>query len=193
MKTPHILAAVAIVIVIASASLSTAQAQGQANNTTGQTTKSGDDQVSAEELKRKFFQVSTSDGGAYMVALGHITSIAKHEYIVDGSVRVNEVSITATGSTITRFYYMEPVSDGGQSNAAQVILDRVKSTSKEIGKRTGTSGALNAVSKSYPHGTHTHNIEFRLKNKANVSQLYSALHNAWWNGQGTKVTVSTKQ
>ena len=179
---------IAGISLFASASLASAQAQ-----TANRNANRGEDVVTAEDLKRKFFQVSTSDGGAYKVALGHITSIAKHEYIVDGSVRVNEVSITATGSTITRFYYLEPASDGGESNAAQVALDRLKSTSKELAKRSGTTGALNAVSKSYPHGTHTHNIEFRLKNKANVSQLYSALQSAWWNGQGKKVTVQAEK
>ena len=195
MKTPQIL--IAGITFIASASLAAAQGTGQTpqtNPTNPATSKSGEDEVQTEiDKQRKFFQVSLSDGGAYMVALSRITSIAKHEYIVDGSVRVNEVSISAEGSTLTRFYYMEPVSDGGQSNAAQVILNRVKSTTKEVGKRTGTSDALNRVSKSYPHGTHTHNVEYRLRNKSNVSQLYNAIHHSWYNGIGKKISVRVKK
>ena len=188
MKKPTAL--IAAITLAASAGI--ASAQGQANN--NQQTKSGDDEVTeVEDRTRKFFQVKLSDGGHYMVALGRITSIAKHEYIVDGSVRVNEVSITAEGSTITRFYHLEEASKKSPSNAGQVVLDRLRSTTKEVAQRTGTENVLNAVSKSYPHGTHTHNVEYRLKNKANVSQLYSALHDAWYHNKGKRVTVSVKK
>jgi hypothetical protein len=194
MKTPHVL--IAAITLFASASVASAQGtpQPQTQGNTGATSKSGEDEVSDELDKlHKFFQVRLSDGGAYMVALGRITSIAKHEYIVDGSVRVNEVSITAEGSTITRFYHLEEVSKNSPSNAGQVIIDRVRSTTKEVAKRTGTEDLLNTVSKSYPDGTHTHNIEYRLKNKANVAQLYNSLHDAWYNGKGKIVTVSVKK
>ena len=201
MKTPHIF--IAGITLIASASIASAQGTGQPTNPNqnqgtdpNQPTQSqsGEDEVQSEEDKRKkFFQVNLSDGGAYMVALSRITSIAKHEYIVDGAVRVNEVSITAEGSTITRFYHMEEAKKKSPSNAAQVILDRARSTTKEVAKRTGTTDLLNAVSKSYPHGTHTHNVEYRLKNKANVGQLYAAFYDAWYNNKGKCVTVSVKK
>jgi hypothetical protein len=177
-----------IAAVIISASINLAKAQGQAQQPT-----SGAEEVNSSDDPRKFFQVSLSDGGKYMVALGRITSIAKHEYLVDGAVRVHEVSITAEGSTITRFYFLEPVTENSPSSAGQVIIDRVRGTTKEVSKRTGTEDALNAVSKSYPHGTHTHNIEYRLKNKANVSQLYSSLQSAWYNGKGKKVSIQVSK
>ncbi len=128
-----------------------------------------------------------------MVALSRITSIAKHEYIVDGAVRVNEVSITAEGSTITRFYFLEELANKSPSSAGQAVIDRVRGTTKEIAKRTGTEDLLNAVSKSYPDGTHTHNVEYRLRHKANVGQLYSSLHDAWYNGAGKRVNVRVKE
>ena len=200
MKTPHTL--VVGITLFASASLAFAQGQGQQNNNStnntnnqnNQNARSGDGVVNEQlDPKRKFLQVRTSDGGAYMVALSRITSIAKHEYIVDGTVRVNEVSITAEGATITRFYHLEEVKKKSPSNAGQVILDRARSTTKELAKRTGTEDLLNAVSKSYPHGTHTHNVEYRLRNKANVGQLYNAVHDAWYHGKGKIVSVTVKK
>ena len=183
---------------IASAHLASAQAQGQQPAETspaGQaTSQKGEDEVQEEiDKSRKFFQVSLSDGGSYMVALSRITSIAKHEYIVDGAVRVNEVSITAEGATITRFYYLEEVDRKSPSSAGQVVIDRVRGATKEIAKRTGTEDLLNTVSKSYPDGTHTHNVEYRLRNKANVNQLYNSLHDAWYNGVGKRVTLKVKK
>ncbi|MFT4548574.1 MAG: hypothetical protein ACI8XO_002016 [Verrucomicrobiales bacterium] len=196
MKKPQLL--LTAVTLIASASLASAQAQGQGqqnnqNNQNNNQSQSGEDEVQTTDDTRKFFQVKLSDGGAYMVALGRITSIAKHEYIVDANVRVNEVSITAEGSTITRFYFLEPASDSSPSGAGQVLINRAKDTVKKVAQRTGTTDALNAVSKSYPHGTHTHNIEYRLRNKANVNQLYSALQSAWYNGKGKIVSVQVKK
>jgi len=198
MKTrPSLLTGIAL---IASASLASAQGQGQGtapqqgqqqNQTTSE---KGDDEVQEEiDKTRKFFQVNLSDGGSYMVALSRITSIAKHEYIVDGAVRVNEVSITAEGATITRFYFLEELANNPTSSAGRAVIDRVRGTTKEIAKRTGTEDLLNAVSKSYPDGTHTHNIEYRLRNKANVAQLYSSLHDAWYNGVGKRVNVRVKE
>ena len=156
--------------------------------------QSGEDQVtSTDDNTRKFFQVKLSDGGAYMVALSRITSIAKHEYIVDGAVKVTEVSVTAEGATITRFYYLEEVSTDSPSSAGQVALDRLRATTKAAAKRTGTDKLLSTVTKSYPYGTHTHNVEYRLRNKANVDQLYQALYNAWYYNKGKRVSIQTKE
>ncbi|MGI9244378.1 MAG: hypothetical protein ACR2RV_26500, partial [Verrucomicrobiales bacterium] len=185
------------IALIACASPAFAQGQGQTQpqqNNNQATSNKGEDEIQEElDKTRKFFQVSLSDGGSYMVALSRITSIAKHEYVVDGAVRVNEVSITAEGATITRFYYLEELSNSSPSSAGKVIIDRVRGTTKEVAKRTGTEDLLNAVSKSYPDGTHTHNIEYRLRNKANVAQLYNSLHDAWYNGRGKRVSVRVKE
>ena len=67
-----------------------------------------------------------------MVSLSSISSIAKHTYIVDGAARVYEVTVADKSSAIARFYFIEPVTDQSPLNVGQVVIDRIKSASKEV-------------------------------------------------------------
>jgi len=183
--------AIASLTLLASASI--ASAQGQANQGTNQNQQQPTTQITSDPIPKKFWQVSLSDGGAYMVALSRISSISRHEYLVDGVVRVHELTVAAEGSAVVRFYHMAPVTDKSPSAAGQAIIDRLNSGAREVAKRTNTTDQLDKVSKSYPHGTHTHNVEFRVKSIANVDQLYASIRKAWYDGQGTRVSVRAKK
>ena len=47
-------------------------------------------------------------GGTFVVALSQITSVSSHEYVVDNTARVTEVTVGMGGSLIGRFYFLEP-------------------------------------------------------------------------------------
>ena len=55
----------------------------------------------------------TLPGGAYMVRISSIVSVSQHQYLVDGAIRVYEVTIATDSSTQARFYYIEPTTGTG--------------------------------------------------------------------------------
>ena len=146
---------------------------------------------SSEQIPSRFWK-ATLPGGEYMVALNSISSIAKHTYIVDGAARVFEVSVADRSSAIARFYFIEPVTDSSPINAGQVVLDRLKSVTKEASERLGAGDVWDQVIKNYPSSTHAKTVEFRLSVKSNIDSIYSSIARAWERGRGENFKVVTK-
>ena len=146
---------------------------------------------SSEQIPSRFWK-ATLPGGEYMVALNSISSIAKHTYIVDGAARVFEVTVADKSSAIARFYFIEPVTDSSPINAGQVVLDRLKSVTKEASERLGAGDIWDQVIKNYPSSTHAKTVEFRLSVKSNIDSIYSSIARAWERGRGENFKVVTK-
>lgn len=146
---------------------------------------------SSEQIPSRFWK-ATLPGGEYMVALNSISSIAKHTYIVDGAARVFEVTVADKSSAIARFYFIEPVTDSSPINAGQVVLDRLKSVTKEASERLGAGDVWDQVIKNYPSSTHAKTVEFRLSVKSNIDSIYSSIARAWERGRGENFKVVTK-
>ena len=145
----------------------------------------------SEQIPSRFWK-ATLPGGEYMVALNSISSIAKHTYIVDGAARVFEVTVADKSSAIARFYFIEPVTDSSPINAGQVVLDRLKSVTKEASERLGAGDVWDQVIKNYPSSTHAKTVEFRLSVKSNIDSIYSSIARAWERGRGENFKVVTK-
>lgn len=146
---------------------------------------------SSEQIPSRFWK-ATLPGGEYMVALNSISSIAKHTYIVDGAARVFEVTVADKSSAIARFYFIEPVTDSSPINSGQVVLDRLKSVTKEASERLGAGDVWDQVIKNYPSSTHAKTVEFRLSVKSNIDSIYSSIARAWERGRGENFKVVTK-
>ena len=146
---------------------------------------------SSEQIPSRFWK-ATLPGGEYMVALNSISSIAKHTYIVDGAARVFEVTVADRSSAIARFYFIEPVTDSSPINAGQVVLDRLKSVTKEASERLEAGDVWDQVIKNYPSSTHAKTVEFRLSVKSNIDSIYSSIARAWERGRGENFKVVTK-
>ncbi len=148
--------------------------------------------VAADPIPTKFWKASLP-GGEYMVALGRISSIAKHTYVVDGAARVHEVTVADVSSAIARFYYLEPVTDKSPLAAGQVVLDRLRTAAEEATARAGQQDAWSQVVKNYPATTHAKTLEFRLQYKDNLDSLYSSVSRAWERGNGERFSVKNEE
>tara|TARA_Y100000766_G_scaffold74741_1_gene63225 strand:+ start:49 stop:576 length:528 start_codon:yes stop_codon:yes gene_type:complete len=146
---------------------------------------------SSEQIPSRFWKASLP-GGEYMVALNSISSIAKHTYIVDGAARVYEVTVADKSSAIARFYFIEPVTESSPINAGQVVLDRLKSVSKEATERVGAGDVWDQVIKNYPNSTHAKTMEYRLTVKSNIDLIYSSVARAWERGRGENFKIVSK-
>ncbi len=118
-------------------------------------------------------------GGNFIVPLSSITSISQSQYVVDGSMRVTEVSVGTIGSVQGRFYYVEPLTPQSPLGVGQSTLEDLKSRIEEVADRTGGEEVWSKVIKNYPTTTHAHTVEFRLASAEQLAKLYQSLENSF--------------
>jgi hypothetical protein len=183
MKCPLFL--VPVLVLLSSLAVS-AQQTGEDPQAQQQEESSNDNVQDAEDLRR-FWQASVS-GGHYMVALDRISNISMQEYLLDGSLVVNEVTIDAGGRALARFYHIAPVTDAiGRDEVARAtrrgreMIDRAADTA-------GTD-VHNMAQKTYPTTTHAGMLEYRILDREDLDALYSSLRKAWESGKGRKFTI----
>ncbi|MFZ4598572.1 MAG: hypothetical protein ACOYNN_08000 [Terrimicrobiaceae bacterium] len=122
-------------------------------------------------------------GGTFIAALSSITTVSTHEYVVDGSARVTEVSVGMIGSVQARFYFLEPNTPGTPDGIGQSTINFVQDKLTEAADRTGTD-VWKKVVKKYPEATHAHTVEYRLDSKQTLAKLFKSLETAWMRGRG---------
>ena len=159
------------------------------------------DRVKDEETKNGWWDC-TLPGGNYTIALGKITSVSIHEYVVKsptqtpGAVplpaRVWEVNIATDAAVVPRFYYVEAAVDGGQASIVKTGLDRLNDVANKAAERTGSVKFWQMVQKDYPLSTHAHTIEFRLESREDLGRLFGSVKRAWQTGRGAKFTINNE-
>jgi hypothetical protein len=155
-----------------------------AAQTTGGNQSKADD--NGDELTPGDLWDARLKGGNYLIHIGGIIGISKHEYIADAAARVVEVNITVSSGTEVRFYFLEPVrvEGGGMVGAAQGVLDRARSMAETTAGRVSPTLTEPKVVKSYPGTTHAHTVEFVLKDEARLDSLYTSLTRCVHTGRG---------
>ncbi len=147
--------------------------------------------VSEDENNRRFWQADLP-GGAYVIALDRISSVGKHEYLVDGGFVVTEVTIDTVGSVVARFYYGEPFRPEVPGATGQVVNERVHDIIDTVKERTGANQTDRLVVKNYPTSTHAHTVEFRITQKQNLDALFQSVNRAWMTGRGVRFTIKNE-
>lgn len=120
-------------------------------------------------------------GGTFVVSLNAITSISQHEYMVDGTARVVEVSIDTTGSVQARFYYIEPTAASSQSpaNIGQSGVQMIQERLQQTAENAGLDEIWRKVVKNYPNTTHAHTVEYRLASRDELNRLFESAERSW--------------
>jgi len=122
-----------------------------------------------------------SDGNYYSVSLGAIDSVSQHEYLLDGALRVVEVTVATRGSTQARFYVLEkPATDTG-GIPGQSLADGMGRVADEIASRAPGSAKTitNSVVKKFPETSHAKIIEFRISDRDTLKKLFEHLLRRW--------------
>jgi hypothetical protein len=148
------------------------------------------DKIDDTQQPNRFWQASVG-GGHYMVALDRISAISRHQYLLDGGIIVDEVTVDALGQALARFYFLSPVSDATGSslgNAAARIVDRGRELVDKAAATAGTN-VQNMVVKKFPETTHAHTIEYRVMSAQELGGLYNSVRTAWETGHGRKFTI----
>jgi len=169
-----------------------ALAQTPAVPQTGQNGNEDEERITDKENPKRPFWEASLPGGHFQVAISKIVSVSLHEYVLDGSVVVTEMTVDTVGQALPRFYFIEPVSDRasgtGTGNAISAIVDRGMELVQKASERTG-SDLQDMVHKKYGLTTHVKNIEYRVYDTTELSALYNSVRRAWETGRGRKVTI----
>ena len=122
-----------------------------------------------------------SDGNYYSVALGAVDSVSQHEYLLDGALRVVEVTVATRGSTQARFYVLEKPSVTTGGLPGQSLAEGVGRVAEEIVSRAPGSGktVTNSVMKKFPETSHAKIIEYRIADRETLTKLFDHLLKRW--------------
>ena len=131
-----------------------------------------------DQLRRGIWRADLT-GGVYIVRLSAITSVSRHEYVVDGAARVTEVNIATSGSELARFYFIEPNTPKSPVAAGQRALNVVEGKAKEVSARVESDDLREKVVKSYPTTTHAHTVEYRIADRETLIKLFKSIEDSW--------------
>jgi sorbitol-specific phosphotransferase system component IIA len=134
-----------------------------------------------EEFLQDGIWTGSLKGGRYMVKAGQIIALSKHEYVVDAAARVVEVNLTLNTNSHVRFYFLEPVRLEGTGTIAvgQQAIDKARQLVQDAASRISPTLTEPKVVKSYPATTHTHTIEYVIKEEARLNSLFDSLEGAF--------------
>lgn len=118
-----------------------------------------------------------SDGNFYSVSLGAIDSVSQHEYLLDGALRVVEVTVATRGSTQARFYVLEKPSTDTGGVPGQSLADGLGRVAGEIASRApgAAKTVTNSVVKKFPETSHAKVIEYRISDRETLGKLFDHL------------------
>lgn len=182
MKIPSYLA----LAFLALSPLSQAQNNGPGTDTDPESQQDDAKKDNDKETRNGFWEANLA-GGNYMVALGRISSVSRHKYVLDGSVIVDEVTIDTEGQALARFYFLSPIQVAGTGAAAADAVERASALLDGAVRRGGVD-VQDMVVKKYPLTTHSKTIEYRLLSEQQLGALYGSAKTAWITGKGRVFT-----
>lgn len=155
-------------------------------------TADDDDGVTDQQQRERFWEANVG-GGQFMVSLGQIVSVSRHQYILDGTVLVDEVTIDTQGQVPARFYYLTQITDEMRGSGIGAALGRLSDRGEQLTQRGAEVGGTQVhemVQKKFPLTTHAKQVEYRVLSPEILGQLYSSARTAWRSGRGRVFTVN---
>jgi len=132
-------------------------------------------------------------GGIYVVSLPAVSSVSTHEYVVDGAVRVTELTIATNTAVVARFYYLEPMVPKSPIGFGQSVIDKAQEKLQEGATRTGMEEVWQKVVKNYPTTTHAHTVEYRLESVDQIKKVEKSLEDAWRLNKETLLKITSSE
>lgn len=145
--------------------------------------RTGTPAPAADDYNQSQFWIGNFAEGQYVVHLSRIVAVAQQKYVIDNSCMVYEVTVVTTGSTPTKFYYLEPLANNSGINAIKNVTNRVQELGGDAVNRV-TGGGVSpetTVCKQYPN---TNTIEFRVTSMEQLNKVYESLLKSWQDGRG---------
>lgn len=164
-----------------------AQTDGGGNKTDPKDPNSPNSNQPVDKEARNGYWEANLAGGNYLVALGRISSVSRHKYVLDGALIVDEVTVDTTGQALARFYFITPITATGVGAAASDAAEKALALVEGAAKRTGTD-VQDMVMKKYPLTTHAKSIEYRVLSEQQLTALYQSVKTAWVSGKGRVYT-----
>jgi len=132
-------------------------------------------------------------GGIYVVSLPAVSSVSTHEYVVDGAVRVTELTIATNTAVVARFYYLEPMVPKSPIGFGQSVIDKAQEKLQEGAARAGVEEVWQKVVKNYPTTTHAHTVEYRLESVDQIKKVEKSLEDAWRLNKETLLKITSTE
>ena len=131
-----------------------------------------------------------ADTRAYYARADAVRSISLQSYVTS-AFRVVELNVVTEGPALMRVYHSRPLKPGelGDALRESASASGTGATPRPLppGVRKMAERAANAaepltgdtVTKAYPAATHAHTVEYRIRSRAELLELYAALRDHW--------------
>lgn len=116
------------------------------------------------------------------VRLSTITSVSLHTYMLDGSMKVSELTVDTQGNNSLRIYCIS-------AEKANDLKGRFSNVRNLLDKKTENASHL--PSRKFPEGTYSHNVEYQVDNTRILKKAHESLMKAWLNNKSVSFSASS--
>lgn len=162
----------------------------------GQETATGNNEKETQTIKApmvRLLVIEVDRDNEVTVAASTITSISKHNFMLDGTMLVSEVTIDTTGNNSIRFYCVQE--DDAQKiltaktpqDAARQVTGRATKEIRNGGRRNSDEPSVPSI--KFPEGVYAHTIEFQVDSPMILQKIYNGARTVWEVGAAKMVRV----
>lgn len=128
--------------------------------------------------KLAIWTADLGEGGKVTVAVSSIVSIAYHPFLLDGKVKVIEVTIDTVGNNSLRFYCVEDI----EQTVSNMSGTSVSTPRNPLRKKDSVPPSI-----KFPEGVYAHTVEFQLDSPEALQKLYNSVLSAWERGSDRNI------
>lgn len=131
------------------------------------------------EPKIALWSASFGESAQVTLNVSSIVSVSMHPYMLNGVIRITEVTVDTLGNNTLRFYYIHE--NGGSSSTVGGMAGEVARTAQEQIRRevTQQDSAADIPSVKFPEGAYAHSIEYQVSSLSELEALYKSLISVW--------------
>lgn len=137
----------------------------------------GAQDTGVREPRLPLLSVIVSQNDCVAINVNTITSIAMHNYRLNGDNLISQVTIDTMGNNTIRFYYVHPAREISPVNDPRDAISKVRQQVTRESSAQRDDADVPAV--KFPEGTYAHSIEFQIGKPEELKKFYKTALSVW--------------
>ena len=132
---------------------------------------------SVQDPRLSVLSIVISDEDSVVINVNTITSVAMHNYRLNGDNLVSQVTIDTLGNNTIRFYFVHPAQQIEPVSDPKEAVTKVR---QQVTRETSSQkDDADVPAVKFPEGTYSHSIEFQVGSPAELKRLYKTALSVW--------------
>ncbi len=145
--------------------------------------------------KTRLLVINVDGNDKVTLLASSVVSIARHRFLLNGSIPVDEVTIDTLGNNTVRFYCVESSEEPpsiSPSSPATIPQQIGRKISSAVSKKV-INGQQMLPSVQFPNGVYAHTIEYQVSNSSVLDKLYTGALAVWGAPSQKTINVNLTQ